>query len=130
MTGENSKTLHDAQYKCKAKSAKLPIIKSESENRFILGLMSNGKAWAWLGMKREWGKMVWFDNTPAEPLGGALYSAWNANEPSSQPSESCAYINFHERGWNNNICYYSSSAGPFVLCQKKRKKYGFSQTEG
>ncbi|XP_067048265.1 versican core protein-like isoform X2 [Acropora muricata] len=130
MTGENSKTLHDAEYKCQAKSAKLPIIKSESENRFILGLMSNGKAWAWLGMKREWDKMVWFDNTPAEPLGGALYSAWNANEPSSQPSESCAYINFHDRGWNNNICDYRSSAGPFVLCQKKRRKYGFSQTEG
>ena len=75
MTGENSQTINDAQNKCKRISAKLPIIKSESENNFILGLMSKQKPWVWLGMKRKHGKMLWFDDTPTEPSDGALYSA-------------------------------------------------------
>ena len=78
MTGESSSKLTDAQSKCKKMSAKLPIIKSESENSFILGLMSNQKPSVWLGMKRKRAKMVWFDDAPAEPSDGALYSAWEA----------------------------------------------------
>ena len=75
MTGETSKTLNGAREKCENISAKLPIIKSESENNFILGLMSKQIAWVWLGMERKQGKMVWFDNTPAEPSDGAPHNA-------------------------------------------------------
>ena len=117
MTGETSSTLNDAQNKCKKISAKLPVIKSESENTFILGLMSKQKSWVWLGMKRKHGKMVWFDNTPAEPSYGALYSAWNANEPSSAAGEICAYMQFHDRA-RNNKCDYTPSRGPFCRLQK------------
>ena len=122
MTGETSQTISDAQNKCKRISAKLPIIKSESENNFILGLMSKRIVWVWLGMKRKQGKMVWFDNTPAEPSDGAPYNAWWAKEPSGQANENCAYMVFHNRGWNDDKCYYAPSSGPYVLCQKERKK--------
>ena len=129
MTGETSSTLNDAQKKCNKISAKLPIIKSEFENRFILGLMSRQKGWVWLGMKRKQRKLVWFDDTPAEPSDGAPYSRWNTNEPSSEIYQSCSYINFHERVWNNNKCDFTPNSGPYVLCQMERKKDGSSKTE-
>ena len=105
-------------------SARLPIIKSESENTFILGLMSRQRDWTWLGMKRKNGKMVWLDDSPAEPAAGALYSAWNKNEPSNNRNEDCAYLNFHEKKWNDNKCGYPNSRGPYVLCQRKPKRNG------
>ena len=49
-------------------------------------------AWVWLGMKRNQGMMVWFDDTPAESSYGAPYNAWNINEPSKNESEDCAYM--------------------------------------
>ena len=91
-------------------SATLPVIKSDSANSFILTL---GKVWVWLGMKRENGTMVWIDNTPAE---GALYSAWNSGEPSKDGN--CAYLDFYTRKWNDNKCNHGDNGGPLVLCQK------------
>ena len=117
MTGETSSKVDDAQEKCKKLLAKLPIIKSESENSFILGLMSAEKVWVWLGMKRKQGKMVWFDDTPAETSNGAFYSAWKTNEPSNNGNEDCAYLDFHVKAWNDYKCNYVNQAGPFVLCQ-------------
>ncbi|XP_015763731.1 PREDICTED: C-type lectin domain family 4 member M-like [Acropora digitifera] len=128
MTGETSSTLNDAQNKCKKISAKLPIIKSESENTFIHGLMSAKKSWIWLGMRRKQRRMVWSDGTPAESPDGALYSAWNKGEPSSGVDENCAYLNFHDRGWNDNKCHYTASSVPYVLCQEERNKNGSSKT--
>ena len=81
MTGESSPEVDDAQEKCMKLLAKLPIIKSETESCFILGLMSKEKVWVWLGMKRKHGKIVWFNDAPAEPSNGALYSAWKAMSP-------------------------------------------------
>ena len=118
MTGEESSKLDDAQEKCRNMSAKLPIIKSESENTFILGLMSKQKDWIWLGMTRKNGKMVWLDDTPAEPSDGALYSAWHRAEPSNKLNELCGYLSFHSQKWNDNECVYAKDRGPFVLCQK------------
>ena len=97
-------------------SAKLPIIKSDSVNNFILTV---GRVWVWLGMKRKNGRMVWFDNTPAEPSEGALYSAWNSGEPSNNANEDCALLDFHTRKWNDDICDHGNGyGGPYVLCQK------------
>ena len=95
-------------------SAKLPIIKSDSVNNFILMV---GRFWVWLGMKRYNGSMFWFDNTPAEPTEGALYSAWRNGEPSNNGNEDCAFLDFHTLKWADNNCYYGSG-GPYVLCQK------------
>jgi len=75
------------------------------------------RVWVWLGMKRDNGKMVWFDNTPAEPSEGALYSAWNIGEPSNNGNEDCAILDFLFRKWNDYTCDYRKG-GPYVLCQK------------
>ena len=115
MTGEASSNLKDAQEKCKKMSAMLPIIKSDSANNFILTLERH---WVWLGMERKNGRMVWFDNTPAEPSEGALYDAWNNNEPSKDGN--CAYLDFNNRKWNDDKCDRGGRASPNVLCQKIR----------
>ena len=99
-------------------SAKLSIVKSESEKSFIHNLMSEQKVWVWLGMERKQGKMVWFDDTPAEPSNRALYSSWRANKPSNKENGDCAYVVFYTRGWNDNKCVYTNEPAPFVLCQK------------
>ena len=122
MTGETSSTLNYTKNKCKQMSAKLPIIKSESENTFILGLMSAQKSWVWLGMKRKGGKMVWFDDTSAEPSDEAVYSAWKGGQTSNEGNENCAYLNFHDKTWNDNKCNYGNNPSPYVLCQKERKR--------
>ena len=63
--------------------------------------------------------MVWFDNTPAEPSEGALYSAWNSGEPSNNGNEDCAILDFHKRKWYDVVCN-PSNGSPYVLCQKIR----------
>ena len=72
-------------------------------------------------MKRDNGRMVWFDNTVAEPSEGALtgsYSAWNNGEPSNQGNDDCAFLDFHTRKWNDEKCDHDKGKGPYVLCQK------------
>ena len=96
-------------------SAKLPIVKSDSLNNFIRTV---GRLWVWLGMKRKNGKMVWFDNTPAEPSDGALYSKWKNGEPSNNGNEDCAFLNIGTGEWNDEKCDYGGKPGPYVLCQK------------
>ena len=96
-------------------SAILPIIKSDSVNTFINTV---GRYWVWLGMKRENGKMVWFDNTPAEASEGALYSKWKIGEPSNKGNENCAFLSIGTGEWNDYKCDHGGSAGPYVLCQK------------
>ena len=123
MTGEQASKLNDAQEKCRIMSAKLPIIKSESENTFILGLMSRQRDWTWLGMRKKKHKMVWLDESPAEPSDGA-FSAWKVNEPSKKGNEGCAYLNFHEKTWNDDKCNYGKNPAPYVLCQRKLKRNG------
>ena len=118
MTGGRSSTFDQAQKKCEQMSSKLPIIKSESENSFILGLMNKTKQWVWLGMKRKQDKMVWCDDTPAEPSNGALYNAWNVNEPSYNENENCAYLDLHARAWIDYKCDFHPGLGLYVLCQK------------
>ena len=96
-------------------SANLPIIKSDSVNTFINTV---GRYWLWLGMKRENGRMVWLDNTPAEESQGALYSEWKNGEPSNIGNENCAYMSIGTGEWNDDKCDLGGNAGPFVLCQK------------
>lgn len=68
--------------------------------------------------------MVSSDNTPAESSDGAPYNAWREKEPSRQANEKCAYLDFHDRKWNDNKCKYTPFPGPSVLCQEERKKDG------
>ena len=96
-------------------SANLPIIKSDSVNTFISTI---GIHWVWLGMKRKNGKMVWCDNTPAEPSEGALYSKWKIGEPSKNGNEDCAYLSIGTGEWDDGKCDRGGKGGPYVLCQE------------
>ena len=96
-------------------SANLPIIKSDSVNAFINTV---GSYWLWLGMKRKNGRMVWFDNTPAEECKGAIYSKWKIGEPSTKGNENCAFLSIGTGEWCDEKCDHGGNAGPYVLCQK------------
>ena len=117
MTGGTSSNVNDAQDKCKKMSANLPIIKSDSVNTFINTV---GRYWVWLGMKRDNGNMIWFDNTPAEASEGAHYSKWHFGEPSNNKNEDCAFLDIGTGEWKDEKCDHGVSAGPYVLCQKIR----------
>ena len=84
--------------------------------------MSDKKIWVRLGMRRKQGKIVWFDDTPAEPSDGALYNERNTDDPSSEASEICASMNFLDRGCNNSKCDYNPFQGPSDLCQNSKGK--------
>ena len=101
-----------------------PIIKSEEQNTFIFSLMTSGKDWVRLGMKREKGTLFWFDGTSAERSNG-VYNAWSSSEPNNhRGEENCAYIGANAE-WNDNTCdYRSESEAPFVLCQNSSFKGG------
>ena len=69
-------------------------------------------------MKREKGRMVWLDNTPAEDSEGALYSEWKIGESTNIGNDNCAYLSIGSGEWNDYKCDYGVNAGPYVLCQK------------
>ena len=106
-----------ARQACKEMSADLLIIKSQSENDFVLSLMK--KQYVWLGMERNKSGFFWLDGSPAEPSQGALYSAWNNNELEigSWIREKCAFLEFNTKSWRDHNCYHNKNV--YVLCQKR-----------
>ena len=119
LTNYRPKKLNDAQKICQDMLADLPIIKSEQENVFIAGLMTNHRSFVRLGVKREKGKLLWFDGASAERSNTARYNAWADNQPSNKKGENCAYIGQIQQ-WNDNPCNYIRDVAPFVLCKKLR----------
>ena len=108
VTNYRPKNLKDAQKICQDMSADLPIIKSEQENVFIAGLITNHTSFVRLGMKREKGQLLWFDGASAERSNiTARYNAWGDNQPSNKTGENCAYIGFTQK-WNDKPCNYNS----------------------
>ena len=106
----------NARQMCKEMSADLPIIKSQSENDFVLSLMK--KQYVWLGMERNKSGFFWFDGSPAEPSQGALYSAWKNNELERGlwRQEKCASLEYNSKKWRDHQCY--NVGDTYVLCQK------------
>ena len=117
--------LQDARQNCQNMlAAQLPIIKSQQENTFIAGLMSDEKPRIWLGMKRENinGMFQWFDGTSAEENNNG-YNAWANGKPRSNTFK-CAYMSIHQSNvpgtWHDGSCFYYPAPPPFLLCQKSR----------
>ena len=106
-----------ARQACKKMSADLLIIKSQSENDFVLSLMK--KQYVWLGMERNKTGFFWFDGSPAEPSQGALYSAWKNNELERGywMDEKCALLELNTKKWRDHHCIYKKNI--YVLCQKR-----------
>ena len=105
-----------ARQRCQKMSADLPIIKSRSENDFVLNLTT--EKYVWLGMERNNSGFFWFDGSPAEPSQGALYSAWNNNdlEKGNWKHKTCALLELHTKKWKVHKCIYKKNI--YVLCQK------------
>ena len=110
--------MKNARRRCKGMSADLPIIKSQSENDFVLSLMK--EQYVWLGMKRNNSGFFWFDGSPAEPSQGALYSAWKNNdlEIGNWKPKKCVFLELKTKTWRDHQCFYNNKI--YVLCQKGR----------
>ena len=109
--------MRKARERCEEMSADLPIIKSESQNDFILNLMKwSRRYWLWLGMERNESGFFWFDGSPAEPSQGALYSAWKDNELETWGNENCALLQWSTKNWRDYRC--DDLAVTYVICQK------------
>ena len=118
MTNTRRHHMKNARKGCKEMSADLPIIKSQSENDFVLSLMK--KQYVWLGMEGNKSGFFWFDGSPAEPSHGALYSAWKNNdlEIPNWKHKKCAFLELNTKKWRDHICIYKKNI--YVLCQKGR----------
>ncbi|XP_067045973.1 delta-like protein A [Acropora muricata] len=116
MTSYRRHHMKKARQRCQKMSADLPIIKSRSENDFVLNLMP--EKYVWLGMKRNNSGFFWFDSSPAEPSQGALYSAWNNNdlEKGNWKHKTCALLELHTKKWKVHKCIYKKNI--YILCQK------------
>ena len=121
MASNRQRSLREARERCEEMSADLPIIKSQSENDFIVNLMRWQRNWLWLGMERNNSGFFWFDGSPAEPSQGAqyTYSAWKDNELETWGNESCAFLQRITKKWRNYQCDDVRNA--YVLCQKGRE---------
>ena len=117
MTRNRRGQIQNARQRCKEMSANLPIIKSQSENDFVLSLMKK-QTTVWLGMERNKTGFFWFDGSPAEPSQGAVYSAWKDNELKTRVNEECALLESSTRKWRDHKCHHEGKA--YVLCQKGR----------
>ena len=118
MTSTRRHHIKNARRWCKEMSADLPIIKSQSENDFVLSLMK--EQYVWLGMERNNSGFFWFDGSPAEPSQGALYSAWKNNdlEIGDWKLKKCAFLELKTKTWRDHQCFYDKKI--YVLCQKGR----------
>ncbi|XP_068687094.1 fibrillin-1-like isoform X1 [Montipora foliosa] len=118
--------LNDARQKCNEMSAYLPIIESEQENVFIANLMMMSTprtSYIRLGMKREKGNLLWFDDVSAERGNNNRYNAWANGEPN--PGKNCAHMELDSSDrpkWKGSHCdyHYPFFTAPFLLCQKSR----------
>ena len=119
MTSGRRYHMKNARQRCKEMSAELPIIKSQSENDFIVKLMKwPRRLWLWLGMERNKSGFFWFDGSPAEPSQGAQYSAWKDNELETMGNENCAFLQRSTKMWRDYQCDDVEST--YVVCQKGR----------
>ena len=118
MTSTLRHHMKNARKACKEMSADLPIIKSQSENDFVLSLLK--QQYVWLGMERNNSGFFWFDGSPAEPSHGAPYSAWKNNdlEIANWKHKKCAFLELNTKKWRDYNCIYKKNI--YVLCQKGR----------
>ena len=119
MTSTRRHHMKKARQRCQKMSADLPIIKSQSENDFVLSLMKKQiTRYVWLGMERNKTGFFWFDGSPAEPSQGAVYSAWKDNELKTRGNEECGLLESSTRKWRHHKCHHVEN--PYVLCQRGR----------
>ena len=108
--------MSQGQEECQQLGANLPVIKSATENQFLLSFVED-RGESWLGMEAVNGDndFKWLDGTSV----AETFSAWAHGEPNYPGRENCAYMyvtGSKEGEWNNNPCdrlYH-------IVCQKQK----------
>ncbi|XP_056147018.1 macrophage mannose receptor 1 [Lampris incognitus] len=99
-----------AQRACEQQGGNLASIDLSYDQAFIAGVVLQGKADAWIGLRREddTGSYKWTDNWPV------FYTHWGPGEPSNNKGEGCvsmhADLYFHGT-WNDTKC---DQAKPYI----------------
>ena len=107
--------MSQGQEECQQLGANLPVIKSATENQFLLSFVEGEP---WLGMEASNGNndFKWVDGTSV----GETFSEWAPGEPNYPGvDENCAYMYVSggkEGEWNNNPCDQLHH----VVCQKQK----------
>ncbi|XP_061589669.1 macrophage mannose receptor 1 [Cololabis saira] len=106
---EQPATWDVAQGACKAEGGNLASIDMSYDQAFIAGVVLQGKADAWIGLRRkEDGSYMWSDGWPV------FFTHWGPGEPSNIKDEGCvsmhASIFFHGT-WNDTKC---DQAKPYI----------------
>ena len=111
----------DARETCRALGAELPVINSQEENDFILGVARAASQVPlrrlWLGLRRIGESRtfsVWVDDTHISD-----FRNWASGEPNDSGGEDCAemIVNGGSRGkWNDIDC--TPSVMHSVMCEK------------
>ncbi|MEQ2275125.1 hypothetical protein XENORESO_021066 [Xenotaenia resolanae] len=106
---EDPATWDAAQAACEKQGGNLASIDMSYDQAFVAGVVLQGKADAWIGLRRkEEGSYMWTDNWPV------FFTAWGPGEPSNIKDEGCvsmhASIWFHGT-WNDTKC---DQAKPYI----------------
>ena len=107
--------MSQGQEECQQFGANLPVIKSPTENQFLLSFVEGEP---WLGMEASNGDndFKWVDGTSV----WETFSEWAFGEPNYPGvDENCAYMYVSggkEGQWNNNPCDQLHH----VVCQKQK----------
>ncbi|XP_062340567.1 macrophage mannose receptor 1 [Osmerus eperlanus] len=107
---EESKTWDDAQAACKQEGGNLASIDMSYDQSFVSGVVLQGRADAWIGLRREddGDSYSWTDGWPV------FFTHWGPGEPSNHKGEGCVSmhgsVHFHGT-WNDTAC---DSARPYI----------------
>uniref|UniRef100_A0A3Q3AN93 C-type lectin domain-containing protein n=1 Tax=Kryptolebias marmoratus TaxID=37003 RepID=A0A3Q3AN93_KRYMA len=93
----DKKTWHDARRMCRnLGGGNLASIDMSYDQAFVAGAVLQGKADAWIGLRRKDGSYAWSDSWPV------FFTQWGPGEPSNVKDEGC--VSMHDGHWNDNNC--------------------------
>uniref|UniRef100_A0A3Q2EA74 C-type lectin domain-containing protein n=1 Tax=Cyprinodon variegatus TaxID=28743 RepID=A0A3Q2EA74_CYPVA len=103
---EEPATWDEAQTACEEQGGNLASIDMSYDQAFVAGVVLQGKADAWIGLRRKDGSYTWTDGWPV------FFTQWGPGEPSNIKDEGCvsmhASIWFHGT-WNDTKCDQAKS---------------------
>uniref|UniRef100_A0A3B3D4D4 C-type lectin domain-containing protein n=1 Tax=Oryzias melastigma TaxID=30732 RepID=A0A3B3D4D4_ORYME len=115
----------DAQDACKKEGGNLASIDMSYDQAFVAGVVLQGKADAWIGLRRMVdGSYSWSDGWPV------FFTEWGPGEPTNHRQEGCVSMHaskwFHGT-WNDTkcdqakpyICKISSAPPPAPTCPER-----------
>uniref|UniRef100_A0A3Q3SGL5 C-type lectin domain-containing protein n=1 Tax=Mastacembelus armatus TaxID=205130 RepID=A0A3Q3SGL5_9TELE len=94
---EKAETWDAAQKACEQEKGNLASIDMSYDQAFIAGAVLQGKADAWIGLRRQVGSYAWTDGWPV------FFTQWGPGEPTNIKDEGC--VSMHaSRVWTAVLC--------------------------